>query len=101
MPFLTALILAVFAGYIGAWYTGAVDGNFALLLLLATVVTGLRQDDSRVTLEFGEDTATADYAVGTDGVHSVVRSALGLPFPGRAVLTSIMLADIAPKSSSS
>jgi signal peptidase I len=41
MPFLTALILAVFAGYIGAWYTGAVDGNFALLLLLATVVTGL------------------------------------------------------------
>jgi 2-polyprenyl-6-methoxyphenol hydroxylase-like FAD-dependent oxidoreductase len=57
-------------------------------------LTGLRQDDSRVTLEFGEDTATADYAVGTDGVHSVVRSALGLPFPGRAVLTSIMLADV-------
>ncbi|MEU4427333.1 FAD-dependent monooxygenase [Actinoplanes sp. NPDC024001] len=57
-------------------------------------LTGLRQDDARVTLDFGDDTATADYVVGTDGVHSVVRSALGLPFPGQAVLTSIMLADV-------
>ncbi|OUM03046.1 signal peptidase I [Variovorax sp. JS1663] len=41
MAFLTSLILAAFAGYIGAWYFGAVEGNFALLLFLATVVTGL------------------------------------------------------------
>ncbi len=41
MAFLTSLILASFAGYIGAWYFGAVEGNFALLLFLATVVTGL------------------------------------------------------------
>ncbi len=41
MAFLTSLILATFAGYIGAWYFGMVDGNFALLLFLATVVTGL------------------------------------------------------------
>jgi signal peptidase I len=41
MQFLTSLILAGFAGYIGAWYFGAIDGNFALLLFLATVVTGL------------------------------------------------------------
>ncbi|WP_304304962.1 signal peptidase I [Pseudacidovorax intermedius] len=41
MPILTSLILAAFAGYIGAWYVGAVEGNFALLLFLATVVTGL------------------------------------------------------------
>ena len=41
MAFLTSLILAAFVGYIGAWYTGAVEGNFALLLLLATVVTGV------------------------------------------------------------
>ncbi|MDD3785180.1 MAG: signal peptidase I [Hydrogenophaga sp.] len=38
---LTAVILAVFAGYAGAWYLGAVQGNFSLLLMLATVVTGL------------------------------------------------------------
>ncbi len=36
----TALLLAAFAGYIGAWYFGAVEGNFALMLFLATVVTG-------------------------------------------------------------
>ncbi|WP_077002579.1 signal peptidase I [Variovorax sp. KK3] len=41
MAFLTSLILASFAGYIGAWYFGAVEGNFALLLFLATLVTGL------------------------------------------------------------
>ena len=36
----TSLLLAAFAGYIGAWYFGAIEGNFALLLFLATVVTG-------------------------------------------------------------
>ncbi|RZI92834.1 MAG: signal peptidase I [Variovorax sp.] len=41
MAFLTSLILAAFAGYIGAWYFGAVEGNFALLLFLASVVTGI------------------------------------------------------------
>ena len=38
---LTALVLAGFVAYIAAWYFGAVEGNFALLLFLATVVTGL------------------------------------------------------------
>lgn len=37
---------------------------------------------------------TADWIVGADGVHSKVREAVGLPFPGRSVLTSIMLADV-------
>lgn len=41
MPVLTAAVLAAFAGYAGAWYLGLLEGNFALLLLLATVVTGL------------------------------------------------------------
>jgi len=41
MPFLTAIVLAAFAGYGTAWYMGLVEGNFALLLFLATVVTGL------------------------------------------------------------
>ena len=36
----TALLLAAFAGYIGAWYFGMVEGNFALLLFLAAFVTG-------------------------------------------------------------
>ena len=41
MQWITAVILAAFVGYVGAWYTGAIEGNFALLLFLATVVTGV------------------------------------------------------------
>ncbi|MRD47702.1 signal peptidase I [Caenimonas koreensis DSM 17982] len=41
MQFITAAVLAAFVGYAGAWYFGVVEGNFALLLFLATVVTGL------------------------------------------------------------
>lgn len=41
MPYLTSLILAAFAGYVGAWYLGFVQGNFALLLFLATFITGV------------------------------------------------------------
>jgi signal peptidase I len=41
MPTLTAAVLAAFVGYAAAWYFGVVEGNFALLLFLATVVTGL------------------------------------------------------------
>jgi signal peptidase I len=41
MQYLTALILSAFVGYAGAWYFGMLEGNFALLLFLATVVTGL------------------------------------------------------------
>ena len=40
MPILTALILAAFAAYGIAWNQGKVEGDFAVLLLLATVITG-------------------------------------------------------------
>jgi 2-polyprenyl-6-methoxyphenol hydroxylase-like FAD-dependent oxidoreductase len=57
-------------------------------------VTALRQDADGVDLTVDGATLRADYVVGADGVHSVVREALGLPFPGKSVLTSIMLADV-------
>jgi signal peptidase I len=41
MELLTSAVLAAFVGYAGAWYFGYVEGNFALLLFLATLVTGL------------------------------------------------------------
>jgi signal peptidase I len=41
MSSMTTALLAAFAGYAGAWYFGLVEGNFSLLLFLATVVTGL------------------------------------------------------------
>ena len=40
MSAVTGIILAAFGAFTLAWYTGAVEGNFSLLLLLATVVTG-------------------------------------------------------------
>ena len=41
MPILTAIILAAFGGYIAGVYFDVIEGNFALLLLLASVVTGI------------------------------------------------------------
>ena len=41
MQFITSMVMAAFVGYAGCWYLGFIEGNFALLLLLATVVTGI------------------------------------------------------------
>ena len=41
MGTLTGVVLGAFVGYGVAWYLGAIDGNFSLLLLLAVVVTGV------------------------------------------------------------
>jgi 2-polyprenyl-6-methoxyphenol hydroxylase-like FAD-dependent oxidoreductase len=57
-------------------------------------VTTVHQDADGVDLGVGGAVVRADYAVGADGVRSVVPDALGLPFPGKSVLTSIMLADV-------
>lgn len=40
MQGLTSAVLAAFVLYAGSWYFGYVEGNFALLLFVATVVTG-------------------------------------------------------------
>ncbi|MBD0709128.1 MULTISPECIES: FAD-dependent monooxygenase [unclassified Streptomyces] len=64
-----------------------------------TELRGLRQDADGVTAELtGPDGAPfalrAGHLVGTDGVRSAVRDALGLPFPGGAVIHSMVLADV-------
>jgi signal peptidase I len=41
MATLTAFVLAAFVGYAASWYTGVIEGNFPLLLLIATGVTGV------------------------------------------------------------
>jgi signal peptidase I len=41
MSFITTLVLAAFVTYIGAWFSGAVEGNFAFLLFVASSVTGV------------------------------------------------------------
>ncbi|MGH3238868.1 MAG: FAD-dependent monooxygenase, partial [Spirillospora sp.] len=60
---------------------------------------GLRQDAAGVDVDVrtsgGEtETRRASYVVGTDGVRSTIRRALGLPFPGQAAVRSVMLADV-------
>jgi 2-polyprenyl-6-methoxyphenol hydroxylase-like FAD-dependent oxidoreductase len=57
-------------------------------------VSTLRQDADGVDLTVDGSSVRADYVVGADGMHSVVRDALELPFPGKSVLKSIMLADV-------
>ncbi|WP_461030041.1 FAD-dependent oxidoreductase, partial [Streptomyces sparsus] len=64
-----------------------------------TELTGLTQDATGVTARVQDGAGTAStlratYAVGTDGHRSTVREALGLPFPGKSVLRSILLADV-------
>jgi signal peptidase I len=41
MAWLTGVVLALFVAYAGGWYTGAIQGNFAVLLLAATAVSGV------------------------------------------------------------
>ncbi|MFF3345168.1 FAD-dependent monooxygenase [Streptomyces sp. NPDC002779] len=64
-----------------------------------TEVTGVRQDEEGVTVEACGPDGTSEelraaYVVGTDGMRSTVRSAIGLPFPGRSVIRSVLLADV-------
>ncbi|NLU70255.1 FAD-dependent monooxygenase [Streptomyces sp. HNM0574] len=64
-----------------------------------TRLTGLTQDaDGVVALLDDEKSGPARvrsaYLVGTDGVRSTVREALGLPFPGKSVVRSLVLADV-------
>nr|WP_051133497.1 FAD-dependent monooxygenase [Nocardia paucivorans] len=66
-------------------------------------VVDLTQDGDGVTLtaqpkgstDPGErSTWRASYVVGADGAHSTVRRLVGEPFPGRSVLSSVVLADV-------
>ncbi|GAB3236365.1 FAD-dependent monooxygenase [Glycomyces halotolerans] len=57
-------------------------------------VTGVDQDDGTVTVHTDRGDFAAAYLVGADGVGSTVREAIGMPYPGEAVLRSLMLADV-------
>ena len=58
-------------------------------------VVGLTQDASGVDVTLGDGTVErADYVVGCDGAHSVVRGLVGVDFVGKQYETHILLADV-------
>ncbi|MFI0356845.1 FAD-dependent monooxygenase [Actinomadura sp. 9N407] len=64
-----------------------------------TELVGLKQDAGGVDVQVkdadgAERTLRAAYLVGADGARSTVRRLLGMPFPGRSVVRSVMLADV-------
>ncbi|MFJ4749071.1 FAD-dependent monooxygenase [Streptomyces albogriseolus] len=64
-----------------------------------TELLALRQDADGVDLDVRTPDGTpathrAAYVVGTDGHRSAVRQAVGQPFPGVSVITSLFLADV-------
>ncbi|MFD8252506.1 FAD-dependent monooxygenase [Streptomyces werraensis] len=64
-----------------------------------TELLALRQDADGVDIDVrtGDGTTTthrAAYVVGADGHRSTVRQAIGQPFPGDSVITSLFLADV-------
>lgn len=64
-----------------------------------TELTGLTQDADGVTVEARgpggrTESLRAAYVVGADGMRSAVRDVIGLPFPGRSVIRSVVLADV-------
>ena len=61
-------------------------------------ITGLCQHPAGVEVTVRQDDhqglVRADYVVGADGINSTVRRALGIPFPGKQVVRSVMIADV-------
>lgn len=60
----------------------------------AEVVALHRRPDAVEVRTAGAGEFTARYLVGCDGVRSAVRRLAGIAFPGRAVVRSVMLADV-------
>ena len=57
-------------------------------------VTGLRQDDDRVTLTTEDGEVEASYVVACDGTRSTIRGLLGVDFPGKSFRDRFLIADV-------
>lgn len=57
-------------------------------------VIGLDQDADGVTVTTRQGHWRAKYLIGADGAHSTVRALVGADFPGKTILSSLVLADV-------
>jgi 2-polyprenyl-6-methoxyphenol hydroxylase-like FAD-dependent oxidoreductase len=58
-------------------------------------VVGFTQDDAGVTVELSDGTSlAAEYLVGCDGGHSLVRRLAGIDFPGLDASVSYIIAEV-------
>jgi 2-polyprenyl-6-methoxyphenol hydroxylase-like FAD-dependent oxidoreductase len=74
-------------------------GEAGATIVRGARATGIRQDPDGVDVDVSyPDGATATlrarYVAGTDGARSTVRQSLGMPFPGKSAVKSVMLADV-------
>lgn len=76
----------------------AVQEQQTARVLFSAEVTNVEQDDSTVRVTYRREgsleTVEADFAVGCDGAHSVVRDCLGASFGGETYGTRAALADL-------
>ena len=70
-------------------------GELGVPILREREVVGFAQDDTGVDVELSDNTSLrAEYLVGCDGGHSLVRKAAGIDFPGLDPSTSWMIAEV-------
>lgn len=72
--------------------------DHSALIVKNRTVTAVDQSDELVTAtvrnDGQEETVTARWLVAADGANSSVRASLGVDFPGRSAVRSVMLADV-------
>src|SRR5689334_19511711 len=70
-------------------------GELAVPIYRGREVTGFAQDDTGVEVQLSDgQSLRAEYLVGCDGGHSLVRKAAGIEFPGCAPSTSSLIAEV-------
>src|SRR3989440_2437785 len=70
-------------------------GELAVLIKYACEVTGFEQDDEGVDVRLADgEPLRAQYLVGCDGGHSVIRKAAGIEFPGWDPTRSNLIAEV-------
>ena len=74
-------------------------GSLGADIRYGTEVTGLTQHPDGAEVKVRQDdrpdwVIRSRFVVGADGMHSTVRQALGMPFPGKPVVRSVMLAEV-------